>query len=336
MKKNLLLIVGLSIVSLLTAQELSLSAVVDNSDVADGSLLIEMTISGIVEEINSKEAIQLTPYISTASDRVDMPKVLLNGKYRHIVYKRTSKKNNSENAPYKVLEVAESQKFTVLYKVAIPAAEWMKNGVDLQIKYEGINADDETSPLSTLYVDNIKYPATTVSYHTAASIATPAPAVATTPKAVIGYKGAYVAPESDAMEKRNKENLYFSIEEAQVMANMNPEILSLKELYDVAMSYKDDKDKFYQLIATSVKLYPTLPIANLNAASMAIELGDAEAAAKYLQMSPYDTLAYKNCRGVYELMCGNIYEGMRLLKSAKTEGSEEAGYNLEFFFKSNK
>jgi hypothetical protein len=48
-----------------------------------------------------------------------------------------------------------------------------------------------------------------------------------------------------------------------------------------------------------------------------------------------ETLAYKNCRGAYELLCNNTYEGIRLLKAAKAEGSEEATYNLKIFFESN-
>ena len=47
-------------------------------------------------------------------------------------------------------------------------------------------------------------------------------------------------------------------------------------------------------------------------------------------------LAYKSCRGVYELMTGNTYEGIRILKAAKAEGSEEAAYNLNVFFEHNK
>ena len=52
-------------------------------------------------------------------------------------------------------------------------------------------------------------------------------------------------------------------------------------------------------------------------------------------MALHDSLAYKNCRG-YELMSGNTYEGIRMLKAAKAEGSEEAAYNLNAFFENNK
>ena len=35
------------------------------------------------------------------------------------------------------------------------------------------------------------------------------------------------------------------------------------------------------------------------------------------------------------MFCNNTYEGIRLLKAAKAEGSEEATYNLKIFFESN-
>ena len=73
----------------------------------------------------------------------------------------------------------------------------------------------------------------------------------------------------------------------------------------------------------------------LNAAAAAIERGNTQAAGRYLQMASHETLAYKNCRGAYELLCNNTYEGIRLLKAAKAEGSEEATYNLKIFFESN-
>ena len=95
------------------------------------------------------------------------------------------------------------------------------------------------------------------------------------------------------------------------------------------------RKQFYKIIDISVKIYPASPVANLNAAAAAIERGNTQAAGRYLQMASHETLAYKNCRGAYELLCNNTYEGIRLLKAAKAEGSEEATYNLKIFFESN-
>ena len=150
------------------------------------------------------------------------------------------------------------------------------------------------------------------------------------------YKGSYISPASDDVDIRNQKELNFNLEEAKIMADINPQMLSLRELYTVALSYADNKTKFYQIINISVKLYPVHPVANLNAAAAAIEQGDTKSASKFLSMALHEGLAYKSCRGVYELMTGNTYEGIRILKAAKAEGSEEAAYNLNVFFENNK
>ena len=149
------------------------------------------------------------------------------------------------------------------------------------------------------------------------------------------FKGSYVSPESDATDERNQKEMNFSLDEARVIAEINPQMLSLRELYTVAISYKNTPEQFYKIIDISVKIYPASPVANLNAAAAAIERGNTQAAGRYLQMASHETLAYKNCRGAYELLCNNTYEGIRLLKAAKAEGSEEATYNLKIFFESN-
>lgn len=48
-------------------------------------------------------------------------------------------------------------------------------------------------------------------------------------------------------------------------------MLSLRELYTVAISYKNTPEQFYKIIDISVKIYPASPVANLNAAAAAIE-----------------------------------------------------------------
>ena len=99
------------------------------------------------------------------------------------------------------------------------------------------------------------------------------------------YKGSYVSPATDDVDIRNQKELNFNLEEAKIMADVNPQMLSLRELYTVALSYADNKAKFYQIINISVKLYPVHPIANLNAAAAAIEQGDTQSISKFLSMT---------------------------------------------------
>ncbi|MFI3322481.1 MAG: DUF3868 domain-containing protein [Rikenellaceae bacterium] len=356
MKKNLLLSLGLLINTLATAQVVNVNVIQKECKFVDDSLTIEMSLSGDVNDLNSRDAILLTPFLSTTNKNVDLSPIQLNGKYKHILYNRNkeirSRMNKGDVETDKYIQSLNSNgKFSIDYAVTIAQKDWMSD-MALQIRCDNLNADNEINEISNLFVQNIETPTTEDGVRVVA-VAPVRPEPKSQPKSQPterydsapsanqtvsqqNYKGSYVAPDSDATDERNQRDLNFSLEEAQVMVNVNPQILSLKELFTVAMSYKENREKFYHIISTCVKLYPTHPIANLNAASMAIELGDAAAANKYLQIAPYESLAYKNCRGAYELMNGNIYEGIRLLKSAKTEGSEEAGYNLELFFKLNK
>ncbi len=349
MKKNLILGLSLLVGTMVSAQTVNVDVTQNECTFVKDSLIIEMTLTGEVNGLDSKDAIVLTPFLSAPNEDVDLTSIQLNGKYKQILYTRNKEiRSRMKNAGAGVDDytqgLSSNGKFSVNYRASLAKADWM-NDVALQIRCMNLNADNESEELSNFFVQRIEYIPTvnhiTASSHRGGATAqsldsyrTHAPAES---KPVKGsYRGSYLSPESDAMDERNQRDLNFSLEEAQVMMNVNPQILSLKELFTVAMSYKEDREKFYSIISTSVKLFPTHPIANLNAASMAIELGDVEAASKYLQIAPYESLAYKNCRGAYELMIGNIYEGMRLLKSAKSEGSEEAGYNLDVFFKQNK
>ena len=96
------------------------------------------------------------------------------------------------------------------------------------------------------------------------------------PSAKPYFKGSYVSPESDATDERNQKELNFSLDEARVIAEINPQMLSLRELYTVAISYKNTPEQFYKIIDISVKIYPASPVANLNAAAAAIERGNTQ------------------------------------------------------------
>ena len=243
---------------------------------------------------------------------------------------------------------------TIHYRASLPAADWIQFAT-LNLKKEVINGSGEK-----VQSENIPIPDTAPHIATATDHFVPqrdrnreAPMAASSPSAPVVpehhsvspapsapsakpyFKGSYVSPESDATDERNQKELNFSLDEARVIAEINPQMLSLRELYTVAISYKNTPEQFYKIIDISVKIYPASPVANLNAAAAAIERGNTQAAGRYLQMASHETLAYKNCRGAYELLCNNTYEGIRLLKAAKAEGSEEATYNLKIFFESN-
>ncbi|MFI3263345.1 MAG: DUF3868 domain-containing protein [Rikenellaceae bacterium] len=349
MKRLFLLSLGVFASSMVVAQTVTVDVTQHECKIVNDSLIIQMSISGNIDELNSRDAVVLTPYLSSHDEGIDinLPFIQFNGKYKQILYVRNKQirnrmKSDDNTSVNNVQALNSNGNFSVNYRAAVAIESISSGDIALQIRCENVNVDNETNELSNTFVEEIKgsKPKPSTNVHTQPKRASKTETDYSSKRIVLSkvdtYKGTYVAPETDATDERNQRDLNFSLEEAQIMVGINPQILSLKELFTVAMSYKEDKEKFYDIISTCVKLYPTHPIANLNAASMAIEQGDRVAANKYLQIAPYESLAYKNCRGAYELMNGNVYEGIRLLKSAKAEGSEEAGYNLDLFFKLNK
>ena len=74
----------------------------------------------------------------------------------------------------------------------------------------------------------------------------------------------------------------FNLEEARVMLSENPRMLSLHELYMIAKSYEPGSDEFNEVFEVAVRLFPTDPVANLNAAITAFNRRDIPAAERYL------------------------------------------------------
>ncbi|MFR9651198.1 MAG: DUF3868 domain-containing protein [Rikenellaceae bacterium] len=343
MKRTLCLTLGVLISTFVTAQTIRLDVAHHECKIENDSLIVQMALAGDINNLNSRDAVVLTPHLDSSDMSVDLQHIQFNGRHKQILHDRNKDMRNRMKSESVISDrytqaLNSNGKFRVDYRASVALTDWMC-GATLRIRCDVLNEDGEANEISETLIQQVdvsKPVTTTFKPVSNEDVVETLP----TPKYTIDqsetYRGSYVAPDSDATDERNQKDLNFSLEEAQVMVNVNPQILSLKELFTVAMSYNGDREKFYHIISTCVKLYPTHPIANLNAASMAIELGDKEAANKYLQIAPYESLAYRNCRGAYELMNGNIYEGIRLLKSAKSDGSEEAGYNLDLFFKLNK
>lgn len=349
MKTKALIFFSLLIGTFLQAQNVKLDIKPHFLGVRADSLLLSMDIAVTVENMDSRSTIMLTPVLNGQGQEKTLPNILLNGKQKQKLYLRNQilrKKGNDKerDASYLVAGIDESHFRTISYQTSLPIESWMSNAT-LSLKRSIIRPEGEEL-LKDTFLIALQEEMSTPFNMTAQEIASPqalipasviidkhSPESATTK---MKYRGSYISPETDDVDTRNRKELNFSLEEAKMIADINPQMLSLRELYTVALSYTEDRAKFYQMIQVSVKLYPVHPTANLNAAAAAIEMGNSNAAGKFLSMAPRDSLAYKNCRGVYELMTGNTYEGIRMLKAAKAEGSEEASYNLNVFFNTNK
>ena len=350
MKTKTFILLCLLTSSLLPAQNVSLDIKPHFLGVRADSLLLSMDISVEIEKMNPKNAVILTPVLANQDKRILLPAIQLNGKQKQKLYLRNQilrkKKDSRETTEqaFLITGIDDAHPRTIAYRTALPAEEWMNNAT-LLLRRTIVSPEGELSLKDTLIIapQYAMYPPDANPAGTTIPSPSPTAAAATdyaTPPVAAGkalkYKGTYVSPASDDVDIRNQKELNFNLEEAKIMADINPQMLSLRELYTVALSYTESKAKFYQIINISVKLYPVHPVANLNAAAAAIEQGDTKSAGKFLSMGLHEGLAYKSCRGVYELMTGNTYEGIRILKAAKAEGSEEAAYNLNVFFESNK
>lgn len=346
MKTKTLILLGLLICNLLPAQNVKVDIRPHFLGVRADSLLLSMDVSVEIEDMNPKNAVILTPVLTSQERRILLPAIQLNGKQKQKLYLRNQilrkKKGGKEDAAvYLVAGIDDTHSRTINYRTALPAEYWM-NDATLYLRRTIVRPEGEQTLKDTLIIAP-QYAVLPPDMNNTAIQETPSAATAANnvaPSTPVGkklkYKGSYVSPPSDDVDIRNQKELNFNLEEAKIMADINPQMLSLRELYTVALSYADNKAKFYQIINTSVKLYPVHPVANLNAAAAAIEQGDTKSANKFLSMALHEGLAYKSCRGVYELITGNTYEGIRILKAAKAEGSEEASYNLNVFFENNK
>ncbi|CDA83837.1 DUF3868 domain-containing protein [Bacteroides congonensis] len=347
MKTKTFILLGLLICNLLPAQNVKLDIKPHFLGVRADSLLLSMDVSVEIEDMNPKNAVILTPVLTGQDHRILLPAIQLNGKQKQKLYLRNQilrkkKGSKADDAAYLVAGIDDSHSRTINYRTALPAENWM-NDATLYLRRTIVRPEGEQTLKDTLIIAP-QYAVLPPEMGNTAIQEVSSAATAdnsTTPSAAPTgkkprYKGSYVSPSSDDVDIRNQKELNFNLEEAKIMADINPQMLSLRELYTVALSYADNKAKFYQIINISVKLYPVHPVANLNAAAAAIEQGDTKSASKFLSMALHEGLAYKSCRGVYELMTGNTYEGIRILKAAKAEGSEEAAYNLNVFFENNK
>ena len=339
MKRTPALLGWLLCTGALSAQTYQLKVLSTEWTCQQDSTVLKMELSLSTDDLKSFDHIHITPILTSGNQRIPLSTLVLNSKQaqkksarEHLLARR--KGNAPAPAAYSLLWASPQQTFS--YRGAA-AGIFRQTGTKLDIQKEVFqrNGNRTQNELLTVGVS----PAGPTA---ALPVAPVGPAVGQEPArtqarpATVSYKGSYLSPESDVTDERNQKELNFSLDEAKVIAEITPQMLSLRELYAVALSYKSQPDKFYHIIQTSVQIYPAHPVANLNAAAAALEQGNVDAAGRYLQVASHETLAYKSCRGIYELLCNNLYEGIRLLKAAKAEGSEEAAINLKLFFDSNK
>jgi len=107
----------------------------------------------------------------------------------------------------------------------------------------------------------------------------------------------------------------FTTEEVLRMVRTAPSQVSQAELFAAAATFPDGSDEFNELMELAVRLFPTDPTANLNAAVNALRRGDLDAAMRYLDKAG-DSLQALHARGVLAYRKGELEEALRLFEES--------------------
>lgn len=123
----------------------------------------------------------------------------------------------------------------------------------------------------------------------------------------------------------------FTIDEAKEIIHQKPQQLSLNEMFLVANTYTPGSQDFNEVFETAVRMYPDDETANLNAAVIALQKNDLQAAERYLKKAGNSPQAL-NARGVLAVRQGDRQAAERFWRQSTLP---EANHNLSELEKSN-
>lgn len=120
----------------------------------------------------------------------------------------------------------------------------------------------------------------------------------------------------------------FTIEESEKVFATNPKNLSLEEMFRLALTYTAGSEPYNKIFMTAVQLYPDNPVANLNAACIALMQRNTSAAMPYLEKAPQrpETALAK---GVFHFLRDNYEEAEKYFREAKNSNLPQADDNLK-------
>lgn len=120
----------------------------------------------------------------------------------------------------------------------------------------------------------------------------------------------------------------FTAEEGREIIKTRPQQLSLSEMFAVANTYQIGSDEYNEVFEIAVRLFGDDPVANLNAANIAMSKKDYVSAGKYLLKAGNGPETI-HARGVLCLLTDNLEDAGTYLRQAQAAGVKEAGANLE-------
>ncbi|MBE6196422.1 MAG: DUF3868 domain-containing protein [Rikenellaceae bacterium] len=116
---------------------------------------------------------------------------------------------------------------------------------------------------------------------------------------------------------------YTKPEEIEAIMFTAPQKLSLEEFYILAESYDQGSDLYNEVWEIAIRMYPSDPVANLNAANTAMLKGDYTRALRYLDKAG-DSAEVLYGRGLLEVLCENFDAARPYLLQAEKMGLKKA------------
>ena len=113
------------------------------------------------------------------------------------------------------------------------------------------------------------------------------------------------------------------MDEIRAVLAKRPQNLSLNEFYLVAQQLEPGSEAFADIFETAVRMYPDDPVANLNAASVALRRGELQRAERHLAKAGDSPEAVYD-RGVLAFKRGDEESAVALFQAAADRGLEAA------------
>lgn len=121
---------------------------------------------------------------------------------------------------------------------------------------------------------------------------------------------------------------YTDVKEIEQVWRSNPQKLSLEEFYLLAQTYQPGSDDFNEVFETAVRMYPNDEVANLNAANIAMQKKQLDAAKRYLAKAGNSAEAIY-ARGVYAVLTNDLEGAKTYLEQAQVKGISQAAVTLK-------
>lgn len=119
----------------------------------------------------------------------------------------------------------------------------------------------------------------------------------------------------------------FTVEQGRRLIKSRPGQMSLNEMFHVANSYPKGSEEFNEVFDIAVRMFPDDFVANLNAATAAVNRADSTSAHKYLNRIQNDPRA-NTCMAAYYMLIGNLDKAKEYLGKVPQD-SQSVQHNLK-------